>query len=86
MQLGIVILTLSLGKPCWLMTCHPLTGGIRLAELCDQQGPTEVLRSKGVALMSRAFEAQKKTEGQRNKYMWLVFKMEYVCMRLDDFG
>ena len=84
MQLGIVILTLSLGKPCWLMTCHPLPGGItiltrkvlRLAELCDQQGPTEVLRSKGVALMPRAFEAQKKTEGQMNKYIWLVFKME----------
>ena len=31
---------------------------LRLAELCDQQGPTEVLRSKGVALVPRAFEAR----------------------------
>lgn len=37
-------------KPSWSIA--------QLAELCDQQGPTEVLRSKGVALVPRAFEAK----------------------------
>lgn len=37
-------------KPSWSIA--------QLAELCDRQGPTEVLRSKGVALMPRAFEAK----------------------------
>ena len=73
---------IDLGNPSCLMPSPPTkklgyliprpvttVAMLRLAELCDQQGPTEVLRSKGVALVPQAFEAR--SERDCHRWPWV---------------
>lgn len=62
-------------KPSWSIA--------QLAELCDQQGPTEVLRSKGVALVPQAFEV-KMLEKLFGRFLRLEEREELEEMRFGD--